>query len=116
MDLLWILDGFGSHVGDHFGIKIASKNRSKNRSDFGWILEGFWLPNGVKVGPILAPKIDQKARSIFERFLKNRGDGSAAEAGLRRVLFFAQRLIYLDIEYDSVFYTPKQHLEGAAAD
>ena len=32
--------------------------------------------------------------------------GSAAEAGLRRVLFFAQRLIYLDIVNDNVFYTP----------
>ena len=32
--------------------------------------------------------------------------GSTAEAGLRRVLFFAQRLIYLDIDYDNVFYTP----------
>ena len=31
---------------------------------------------------------------------------SAAEAGLRRVLFFAQRLIYLDIDYDNVSYTP----------
>ena len=31
--------------------------------------------------------------------------GSAAEAGLRRVLFFAQRLI-LDKDYDNVFYTP----------
>ena len=42
--------------------------------------------------------------------------GSTAEAGLRRVLFFAQRLIYLDIDYDNVFCTPTNAPDGAAAD
>ena len=60
-----ILGGFGYHFGDHFGIKSASKNRSKNQSDFGSIFDGFWLPFWDHFGPILAPKIDQKSRSIF---------------------------------------------------
>ena len=65
MDFWWILDGFGSYFGNHFGIKIASKNRSKKWSDFGSILEGFGFPKWLHFGPILAPKIDQKSRSIF---------------------------------------------------
>ena len=44
IDLLVIFGGFGTHFGYHFGIKIASTHRSKNRSDFGSILDGFWLP------------------------------------------------------------------------
>ena len=71
---------------------------------------------GSKLGPFWL----QKSMKKQGRFLKEEGDGwqkgSAAEAGLRRVLFFAQRLIYLDKDYDNVLYTLKQHLEGAAAD
>ena len=70
IDVVLIVPGFGSHSGDHVGIKIASKNRLKNQSNFGSILEGFWLPIWLHFGPILAPKIDQKSRSIFEPILK----------------------------------------------
>ena len=71
IDFSMIFNGFGCHFGDHFGIKSASKNRSKNQSDFGSILEGFWLPIWLHFGPILAPKIDQKSRSIFDTILKS---------------------------------------------
>ena len=57
-----IFGGFGSHVGEHFGIKIASKNGSKNQSDFGPILEGRWLPTVVHFESIWVPKIDRKSR------------------------------------------------------
>ena len=73
IDFLSILDGFGCYFRDHFGIKVAFKNQSKNQSDFGSILEGFWPPNGIKFWSIFAPKIDQKSRSIFERFFENPG-------------------------------------------
>ena len=47
IDFVSIFGGFGSHSGDHFGIKIASENPSKNRSDFesilALILPPFWL-------------------------------------------------------------------------
>ena len=56
MDIFMIFDGLGDHFGDHFGIKIASKSRLKNQSDFGSILDGFWLPFWVHFGPILVPK------------------------------------------------------------
>ena len=88
MDFGWFWEPFG----DHFGIKIASKNRWKNRSDFGWILEGFRLPNGVKVGPILAPKIDQKSKSIFERFLENRGGRVGARGVASEGPFFRAKI------------------------
>ena len=58
VDFLMILGGLRASFWDHFGIKIASKNQSKNRSDFEWILEGFWLPKLLHFGSILAPKID----------------------------------------------------------
>ena len=35
---------------DHFEVKIASKNRSKNQCDFGTISERFWTLPGVQVG------------------------------------------------------------------
>ena len=60
-----IFDAFGDHFGEAFGIKIASKTRSKKHADFGSIFYGFWLPFWAHFGPILAPKIDQKSRSIF---------------------------------------------------
>ena len=63
MDIFMIFDGLGDHFGNHFGIKIASKSRLKNQSDFGSILDGFWLPFWAHVDPILVPKIDQKSRS-----------------------------------------------------
>ena len=65
IDFLLISGSFRGHVGEHFGIKIASKNQAKNQSDFGSILEGCWLPIWVLFGPILAPRIDPKSRSIF---------------------------------------------------
>ena len=58
IDFFMIVDAFGDHFGEPFGIKIASKSRLKNESDFGWILDGFWLPFWAHFGPILAPKID----------------------------------------------------------
>ena len=63
MDIFMIFDGLGDHFGDHFGIKIASKSRLKNQSDFGSILDGFWLPFWAHFDSILVPKIDQKSRS-----------------------------------------------------
>ena len=49
-----------------FGTILRSKSNLKidkqNQSDFGLILEGF----RVQFGSMLAPKIDQKSRSIFE--------------------------------------------------
>ena len=65
IDFFMILDGFGVHFGEPFGIKIASKTWSKNQTDFLSIFDGFWLPIWLHFGPILAPKIDQKSRSIF---------------------------------------------------
>ena len=62
---------FGSHFGEHFGTTNASKTRSKNQSDFGSIWEGFWLPIWINFETILAPKIDQKSRSIFDTILKS---------------------------------------------
>ena len=35
MDIFMIVDGLGDHFGNQFGIKIASKSRSKNQADFG---------------------------------------------------------------------------------
>ena len=63
MDIFMIFDGLGDHFGNHFGIKIASKSRLKNQSDFGLIFDGFWLPCWYHFGIILLPKIDQKSRS-----------------------------------------------------
>ena len=71
IDFWMILDGFWTHFGEHFGIKIASKNRWKNQSDFGSIFEGFGLPIWLHFGPILAPKIDQESKSKKDRFLEN---------------------------------------------
>jgi len=62
MNFGWFWEPFGHH----FGTKVASKKRSENRIDLRWILERFLLPDGIKLEPILAPKIDQKSRSIFE--------------------------------------------------
>ena len=50
-----IFDGLGDHFGRHFDIKIASKSRLKNQSDFGSILDGFWFPFWAHVDPILVP-------------------------------------------------------------
>ena len=62
MDIFMIFDGLGDHFGNHFGIKIASKSRLKNQSDFGSILDGFWLPFWAHFRLILVPKIEQKLR------------------------------------------------------
>ena len=43
-DFGMILGSLWASFWDHFGIKIASKNRSKNQSDFGSISDGFWRP------------------------------------------------------------------------
>ena len=65
IDFFMIFDAFGVHFGSPFGIKIASTNRPKKHTDFGSIFDGFWLPFWTHFGTILAPKIDQKSRSIF---------------------------------------------------
>ena len=63
---------------DHFGIKIASKNRSKNQCDFGSIFERFWAHPGVHVGspsgsrmppgrPQDAPRRSQDAPKMLPR-------------------------------------------------
>ena len=86
-----IVDGFGEHFVEPFGIKIVSKTQSKNHTDFGPILEGFWLPIWFHFGPILAPKIDQKSRSIFVGkrhglridFLGVRSPGAELREGLK---------------------------------
>ena len=44
IDFLLLFYDFGHHLGEYFGIKIASKNRSRNQSDFGSIFAGFWRP------------------------------------------------------------------------
>ena len=115
-----ILDAFGTHFWHHSGIKIASKNQSKNHSDFGSILEGFWLPIEVHFGPILAPNIDQKSRSNFERKKDWMEEGVGGKGGAREDPISKEvKNIELElrlIDYDNVFYTPKQHLGGAAAD
>ena len=80
--------GFGSHFGHNFGIKIASKNRSKNQSDFGSILVGCWHPNVVDFGSMLAPKIDQKSRSIFEGKRERMKEGSGGRGGAQEGPFF----------------------------
>ena len=66
IDFFMILDGFGVHFGEPFGIKIASKSLTKMHTDFGSIFYGFWLQIRLDFGPILAPKIDQKSDSKFE--------------------------------------------------
>ena len=66
IDFFMILDGFGVHFGEPFGIKIASKSLTKMHTDFGSIFDGFWLPILIHFGPILVPKIDQKSESKFE--------------------------------------------------
>ena len=86
IDFFMIFDGFGDHFGEPFGIKIASKTRSKKHADFGSILDGFWLPIWRHFGPILAPKIDQKSRSIFDAILKRWRESPGSRAGLREAL------------------------------
>ena len=74
--LFWTAFGrFGEPFCDHFGIKIASKNRSKNQCDFGSI---FWAHPGVHVGspsgsgmppgrPQDAPRRSQDAPKMLPR-------------------------------------------------
>ena len=73
IDFFMIFNGFGDHFGEPFGIKIASKTRSKKHADLYSIFDGFWLPIWLHFGPMLAPKIDLKSRSKKDRFLENRG-------------------------------------------
>ena len=84
------------------GTKIEPKSHRKFDEngvgifiDFGMIL----APIGVHFGPILAPKIDQKSRSIFEGKRGWTTEGSGGRGGAQEVFFFAQRLI-LDKEID----------------
>ena len=77
--LFWTAFGrFGEPFCDHFGIKIASKNRSKNQCDFGSIFERFWAHPGVHVGspsgsgmppgrPQDAPRRSQDAPKMLPR-------------------------------------------------
>ena len=62
MDVYMIFGRVGDHSGDHFEIKIASKNKSKKQSYFGSILDGFWLTKWDHFGSILVLKIKQKSR------------------------------------------------------
>ena len=49
--LFWtVFIWFGEPFCDHFGVKIASKNRSKNQCDFGSDFACFWALPGVHVG------------------------------------------------------------------
>ena len=54
IDFVLIFGGFGSHSGNHFGIKIVSENPSKNRSGSGSILASIlpplWLHFGSNFG------------------------------------------------------------------
>ena len=100
-----IFDGFGSHFGKHFGIKIASNNRSKNQSDFGSILEGFFLPLWIHFGQILAPKIDQKSRSIFDMILNNLRGGSGGTGGAQGGPNYHRTWTKT---LESMFYTPRE--------
>ena len=87
---------------------FASKSHPEINQKINKILDGFWEDLGSQMGSKLGPFWLQKSIKNQGRFLKEKGDGwqkgSAAEAGLRRVLFFAQRLI-LDKEIDNVSYT-----------
>ena len=77
--LFWAAFGcFGERFCDHFGIKIASKNRSKNQCDFGSIFGRFWAHPGVHVGspsrsgmppgrPQDAPRRSQDAPKMLPR-------------------------------------------------
>ena len=69
---------FGKLFCDHFGIKIASKKRSKNQFDFGSIFERFWAQPGVHLGspsgsgmppgrPQDAPRRSQDAPKMLPR-------------------------------------------------
>ena len=92
------------------GTILASKSHPEIDEKIDQILDGFWKDFGSQIGSKLGPFWLQKSIKNQGRFLNENGieswKGSTAEAGLRRVLFFAQRLIYLDIDYDNVSYTP----------
>ena len=72
----------------------------------------------------MAPKIDQKSRSIFEGKREWNTKRSAAEAGLqgrsptrdRDVLGLVGHICIEIIDYDMGFYTPDSTTGGAAAD
>ena len=82
---------------------LASKSHPEIDQKIDQILDGFWEDFGSQMGSKLGPFWLQNSIKNQGRFLKEKGigyhKGSAAEAGLRRVLFFAQRLI-LDKEID----------------
>ena len=73
--LFWTVFGwFGEPFCIHFGIKIASKNRSKNQCDFGSIFGRFWAILGSMWGPLRAlgchcdaPKTIQDAPKTLPR-------------------------------------------------
>ena len=88
MDFGWFWEPFGAPFLHQYRIQKSIK---KNHSDFGWILQGFWLSNGVKVGPILAPKINQKSRSIFERKRERMKEGSGGRGGAQEGPFFSRK-------------------------
>ena len=83
------------------GTILASKSHPKIDQKIDQILDGFWNDFGFHMRSNLGPFWLQKSIENQGRFLNEKSHGirkgSAAEAGLRRVLFFAQRLIYLDI-------------------
>ena len=55
---------------DHFGIKIASKNRSKKQCDFESIFVWFWAYPGVHVGSLRAPGCHRDAPMTLQDALK----------------------------------------------
>ena len=97
-------------LGAILGTILASKSHPEIDQKIDQILDGFWKDFGSQMESKLGPFWLQKSIKNQSRFLNDFWRipevGSAPEAWPVRVLFFAQRLIYLDIEYDNVFYTP----------
>ena len=70
--------GSGLQLGHDFSNKNALKNHSKNRSIFGWILEGFWRLNKRFLVAKILSKIDVFLARFLEGYLNI--DGAATGA------------------------------------
>ena len=90
IDFGWFWEPFGHHFG--------TKSHPKIDQRIAQIWDGFWKDFGSQRGSNLGPNWLQKSIKNEGLIFYENGNGwqkgSAAEAGLRRVLFFAQRLIY----------------------